>query len=66
MSILLSNISKQFGAFTALDHINLEQQVNRKEQAFIAPAVGFNWVQGSYYDKLSEDHWLFLPIPSKW
>ena len=27
---------------------------------FIAPAVGFNWVQGSYYDKLSEAHLRYM------
>ncbi len=32
------------------------QQVARKEQADIASAVGFEWVQGSYYDKLAEDY----------
>jgi len=32
------------------------QQVDQKEQAFIASAVGFDLVQGSYYDKLSIDH----------
>lgn len=32
------------------------QQVNRKEQAALASEVGVELVQGSYYDKLSEDY----------
>lgn len=32
------------------------QQVNRKEQAVMASGVAFELVQGSYYDKLSEDY----------
>lgn len=32
------------------------QQIDQKEQAFSVSAVGFNLVQGSYYDKLSIDH----------
>ncbi len=32
------------------------QQVNRKQQAFIAPTAGFDLVQGLYFDKLSEDY----------
>ncbi|MDO9107056.1 MAG: hypothetical protein Q7U57_19115 [Methylovulum sp.] len=32
------------------------QQVDQKEQAFIATAVGFDLVQGHYYDTVSVDH----------
>ncbi len=32
------------------------QQVDQKDQVFIASAAGFDLVQGSYYDKLSVDH----------
>ncbi len=32
------------------------QQINRKEQAAIVSELGFELVQGSYYDKLSEDY----------
>ncbi len=32
------------------------QQVDEKEQAFIVKSMGFNWVQGRYYDLLSIDH----------
>ena len=32
------------------------QQVEQKEQAFIVSTVGFDLVQGSYFDKLSTDH----------
>lgn len=32
------------------------QQVDRQDQAFIVSTVGFDLVQGNYYDKLATDH----------